>query len=77
MNDLQLEKLEHDLRVMRLVLLAVVETHPEPEALAKRLKDRIELSMANGLASARMPDKSLDLIPGDLEKWLDSAGKAL
>lgn len=76
-NDRRLEAFEHQLRVQRLVLLAVVETHPEPDALASRIRQRIELAMAHGLQSARMPDKSLELLPGDLQQWLDSVGKAL
>ncbi len=76
-TDRRFEALEHQLRVQRLVLLAVVETHPEPDALTNRIRERIELAMAHGLPSTRMPDKSLELLPGDLQQWLDSVGKAL
>lgn len=72
MTELQSdENIKYQLNVLRLVLIALVETHPDRQALARCLKTTFERVISNSIASPRATDKMLNALPLDLQKWLD------
>ncbi len=80
MNEMQLkqlEKLEHEQHAMRLVLVTMLDMHPNPEELKARLTVACERVISNSIASPRMAQKTLDAIPKAMQPWLDVLDRRL
>ncbi len=67
----QINKLKYELDVLRTVMFAVVQTHPDPDALAIGLDKIFEQVISTALPSPVVSEAKLGAMPQSKQFWLD------